>query len=115
MIIFLKRAYDPPAATDGVGVLVDRLWPRGLSKSSARIDIWRKDLAPSVELRKWYGHEPAKWPEFQKRYRAELRGNPALLELRALSSRGDVTLVYASKDELRNNALVLKQVLGRGT
>jgi len=114
MSIFLKRAYESPAEADGVRVLVDRLWPRGVAKSKANIDFWLKDLAPSTELRKWFGHDPEKWPEFQKRYRAELRGNPALSELRALSRQGNVTLIYAAKDELHNDAVVLKQVLSRG-
>jgi uncharacterized protein YeaO (DUF488 family) len=113
MSISLKRAYDTPDKADGVRVLVDRLWPRGVSKSDAHIDFWLKDLAPSTELRKWFGHEPEKWPEFQKKYRAELKGNAALSELKALSRQGDVTLVYAAKDELHNDAVVLKQILSR--
>ena len=114
MGISLKRAYEPPAETDGMRVLVDRLWPRGVTKSRARIDLWLKDLAPSTELRKWFGHDPEKWPEFRKRYRAELKGNPALAELREQSRQRDITLVYAARDELHNDAVVLKQVLGRG-
>lgn len=114
MGVSLKRAYEPPARSDGLRVLVDRLWPRGVTKSEAGIDLWLKDLAPSAELRKWFGHDPRKWPEFQERYRAELKGNPALPELRALSRRGKVTLVYAARDGLHNAAVVLRQVLGRG-
>jgi uncharacterized protein YeaO (DUF488 family) len=114
MGISLKRAYEPPAETDGMRVLVDRLWPRGVTKSRARIDLWLKDLAPSTALRKWFGHDPGKWPEFRKRYRAELKGNPALAELREQSRQRDITLVYAARDELHNDAVVLKQVLGRG-
>jgi uncharacterized protein YeaO (DUF488 family) len=114
MGISLKRAYEPPAETDGMRVLVDRLWPRGITKSRARIDLWLKDLAPSTALRKWFGHDPGKWPEFRKRYRAELKGNPALAELREQSRQRDITLVYAARDELHNDAVVLKQVLGRG-
>jgi uncharacterized protein YeaO (DUF488 family) len=114
MGISLKRAYEPPAETDGMRVLVDRLWPRGITKSRARIDLWLKDLAQSTELRKWFGHDPGKWPEFRKRYRAELKGNPALAELREQSRQRDITLVYAARDELHNDAVVLKQVLGRG-
>ena len=114
MNISLKRAYEPPAETDGVRVLVDRLWPRGVTKSRARIDLWLKDVAPSTELRKWFGHDPDRWPEFQKKYRAELKGNPALSELREQSRQGKITLVYAARDELHNDAVVLKQVLGRG-
>jgi uncharacterized protein YeaO (DUF488 family) len=114
MSIFLKRAYELPAKTDGMRVLVDRLWPRGLAKIKAKIDLWLKDVAPSTELRKWFGHDPEKWPEFQKKYRAELKGNPALSELRALSRQGDITLIYAAKDELHNEAVVLKRILDRG-
>ncbi len=114
MSISLKRAYEPPAETDGMRVLVDRLWPRGVTKPELKIDLWLKDLAPSTELRKWFGHDPEKWPEFQTKYRAELKGNPALSELKALSRQGNITLVYAAKDELHNDAVVLRQVLGRG-
>ena len=113
MSISLKRAYELPAKADGVRILVDRLWPRGLTKSKASIDLWIKDLAPSTQLRKWFGHDPEKWSEFQKKYRAELKGNPALSEIRDLSRQGNVTLVYAAKDELHNQALVLKQILDR--
>jgi len=94
--ISLKRAYQLPAETDGMRILVDRLWPRGLAKTKAKIDLWLKDAAPSTELRKWFGHDPQKWPEFQKQYLVELKGNPALSELRALSRQGDITLVYAA-------------------
>ncbi len=111
----LKRAYEPPAKTDGVRVLVDRLWPRGVIKAKANIDLWAKNLAPSTELRKWFGHDPEKWPEFQKKYNAELKNNSALSEIRALSRQGNVTLVYAAKDELHTHALVLKQVLESDT
>lgn len=111
MSVMLKRAYEPPASTDGKRILVDRLWPRGLAKVKARIDLWLKDVAPSTELRQWFGHDPVKWPEFRKRYRTELKTNPALEELRALSRRGDITLVYAARDPLHNEAVVLKQIL----
>ncbi len=114
MSISLKRAYEQTAKTDGVRVLVDRLWPRGVTKTKANIDLWIKDLAPTTELRKWFGHDPEKWSEFQKKYRAELKGNPALSEIRALSRQGNVTLVYAAKDQMHSHALVLKQVLTRG-
>ncbi len=113
MRISLKRAYQLPAETDGMRILVDRLWPRGLAKTKAKIDLWLKDAAPSTELRKWFGHDPQKWPEFQKQYLAELKGNPALSELRALSRQGDITLVYAAKDEVHNEAVVLKRLLDR--
>lgn len=114
MGISMKRAYEPPSRSDGLRVLVDRLWPRGVTKAEADIDLWLKHVAPSTELRKWFGHDPGKWPEFQKRYRAELKGNPALSELRQLCRQGHVTLVYAARDELHNAAVVLRQVLGRG-
>ncbi len=84
----LKRAYEPPAGSDGTRVLVERLWPRGLRKAVARIDLWLKDIAPSPELRTWYGHDPAKWPEFQQRYRKELRSNPQAVQRLATSSCG---------------------------
>jgi uncharacterized protein YeaO (DUF488 family) len=114
MRIMLKRAYEPPAGTDGQRILVDRLWPRGLVKARAGIDLWLKDVAPSTALRQWFKHDPEKWPEFKRRYRAELEGSAALAELVALSRRQDVTLVYAAKDELHNDAVVLKQLLERG-
>jgi len=110
----LKRAYDSPAKADGYRVLVDRLWPRGLAKVKARIDLWLKEVAPSTELRQWFGHDPEKWVEFQKRYRAELKSNPAWPELQSLAHHKVLTLVYAAKDELHNEAVVLKQLLERG-
>ena len=109
----MKRAYDPPARTDGKRILIDRLWPRGVSKARARIDLWLKDVAPSTELRKWFGHDPEKWSEFRKRYRAELKGNPALAELKVLARQGSITLVYSARDELHNDAVVLKAILDR--
>lgn len=115
MNVMLKRAYESPAKTDGERILVDRLWPRGLAKVNARIDLWLKDVAPSTELRQWFRHEPDKWPEFKKRYRAELKNNPALSELQARSRQRDITLVYAAKDQLHNEAVVLKQILERST
>ena len=115
MNISLKRAYEPAAKSDGMRVLVDRLWPRGVTKLAARIDHWVKEVAPSTELRQWFAHDPEKWAEFQKRYRAELKDNPALPELKALASgEGHLTLVYAAKDEQYNDAVVLKQVLYDG-
>ena len=113
MSVTLKRAYDPPARADGKRILIDRLWPRGVSKARARIDLWLKDVAPSTELRKWFGHDPEKWSEFRKRYRAELKGNPALAELKALARQGSITLVYSARDELHNDAVVLKAILDR--
>jgi uncharacterized protein YeaO (DUF488 family) len=108
----LKRAYVAPAPEDGVRVLVDRLWPRGLKKSEARIDRWMKDLAPSTELRKWFGHDPNRWDEFRRRYRAELAGKAELLdELRALARAQPVTLIFAARDEAHNEAVVLRDEL----
>ena len=114
MSVALKRAYEAPAKSDGKRVLVDRLWPRGLTREKAAIDLWLREVAPSNELRKWFGHDPEKWPEFERRYRAELKGSPALMELRELSRQGDITLLYAARDRLHNEALVLKQILDRG-
>ncbi len=111
-MIAVKRAYDPPAAEDGLRVLVERLWPRGLSKQRARIDLWLKDIAPSTELRKWFAHDPTRWEEFQRRYRAELREKGDLVKLLRKPSREvRVTLVYAARDEAHNSALVLKRFL----
>ncbi len=111
----LKRAYEPAAAADGVRVLVDRLWPRGISKQQAVLDEWMKEIAPSAELRKWFGHEPAKWAEFQRRYKAELRQHHAELErLREIATKGTLTLVYGARDEQHNDAVVLREVLLHG-
>lgn len=108
----LKRAYLPPSPEDGVRVLVDRLWPRGVRKSDAAIDRWLKEVAPSTELRRWFGHDPSRWEEFRRRYRAELSGNTAFLdELRAVAREGRLTLVYAARDELHNEAVLLRDVL----
>ena len=104
MNVMLKRAYEPPAKNDGERILVDRLWPRGLAKVKAKVDLWLKEVAPSTELRQWFGHDPEKWSEFKKRYRAELKINPAWSELQALARQGDLTLVYAAKDQLHNEA-----------
>ncbi len=110
----LKRAYDPPSDDDGVRVLVDRLWPRGLRKSAAAIDYWMKDVAPSTELRRWFGHEPGRWSEFRRRYRFELSRKPEVVsELEALARKGPVTLVFAARDTLHNEAVVLRDVLTR--
>ena len=111
MNVMLKRAYAPAAKTDGKRVLVDRLWPRGMTKAKARIDLWLKEVAPSTELRQWFNHDADKWVEFQKRYRAELKGNAAFAELKALARDGDLTLVYSAKDETHNQAVVLKQLI----
>src|SRR5690606_16787321 len=109
----LKRAYEKPSSDHGTRVLVDRLWPRGVRKEKARIDVWLKEVAPSTQLRKWFGHDPEKWPEFQKRYRAELKGSAALAELRKLARQGHVTLVYGAKDKDHNDAVVLAKLLRR--
>ena len=110
--IRLKRAYDEPAPDDGLRILVERLWPRGLTKDRAKIDLWLKDVSPSPELRKWYGHDPAKWAEFQKRYLAELAKNESVVEdLREKCRTATVTFVYAAREEERNSALVLKKFL----
>ena len=105
-----KRIYEEPSADDGTRVLVDRLWPRGVSKEEAKIDRWEKDLAPTNELRRWFGHDPAKWEEFLRRYRAELEGKEEVLaRLRQEATGGTVTLLYAARDEERNNAVALKR------
>lgn len=111
-MVRIKRIYDEPAAGDGKRILVDRLWPRGIAKEKARIDEWLKEIAPSDELRKWFGHDPAKWEEFRERYRRELEAKAELLGgLRKLASEGTVTLLFAAKDEEHNNAVVLKEML----
>ena len=110
--ISLKRAYLTAAPEDGLRILVERLWPRGLTKDKAAIDHWLKDIAPTPELRKWYGHEPERWPEFQTRYRAELAENGAEIDaLLALCEKTQATFVFAAKDEARNSAVVLREYL----
>jgi Uncharacterized conserved protein len=113
----VRRAYDPPERSDGQRVLVDRLWPRGLSKERAELDEWRKDVAPSTELRKWYGHDPAKWDEFTRRYRAELEDSDheaALAHLRELAGSGPLTLLTAAKRSDISEATVLADLLNGG-
>ncbi|HJZ64198.1 MAG TPA: DUF488 family protein [Candidatus Acidoferrum sp.] len=106
-----KRVYEPPVKDDGFRVLVDKLWPRGLTKAKAHVDLWLKGVAPSTELRKWFGHEPEKWPEFQKRYRAELNKD-ALESLRKLEKEHKkITLLYGAKSEERNQAVALLKIL----
>lgn len=108
----LKRAYEPFDPGDGIRVLVDRLWPRGVRKEDAAVDLWVKDLAPSTSLRKWFGHDPALWQAFRCRYAAEARRHVDLLEqLRALARKSPITLVYSARDELHNDAIVLREVL----
>lgn len=112
MDIRLKRIYEDAAPDDGARILVDRLWPRGVSKEKAALDLWLRDIAPSNELRKWFGHDPAKWDEFQKRYRVELENNPdAVNTLRAKVAEGPVTLLYGARDQEHNEAQVLKDFL----
>ena len=114
MSIGLKRAYDPPAKSDGRRILVDRVWPRGIARDDLQIDAWLKDLAPSTELRKWFGHDPAKWDEFRKRYAGELeQRSEALEELVEKARAGRVTLVFSAKDTEHNNAVALKEHLER--
>ncbi|MBX3401030.1 MAG: DUF488 family protein [Gemmataceae bacterium] len=111
-MIRLKRAYEEPARKDGLRILVERLWPRGVSKEKAAVDLWLKDLAPSTELRMWYGHDPEKWDEFRKRYKAELaKVGDLLVLLKHRTTEGPVTFVYAAHDEERNSAVVLKEYL----
>ncbi len=110
----LKRAYAPPSPEDGFRVLVDRLWPRGLRKSDAAIDRWMKDIAPTTDLRRWFGHDPSRWDEFCRRYKAELSHHAEILkELQALAQTGRLTLVFAARDELHNEAIVLRDLLTR--
>ena len=110
--VHLKRVYEPPGEEDGKRILVDRLWPRGLTKEKAAVDLWLKDVAPSTELRKWYGHDPERWTEFRKRYRAELKKNPAAVAaLKREAKDGPVTLLYGAKDEGHNEAVVLREML----
>lgn len=111
-MIQLKRAYEDAAPADGRRFLVERLWPRGVRKEALAVEAWLKDAAPSPELRRWYGHDPEKWPEFRARYRAELEANPdAWRALLDAAREGDVTLVYAARDTERNSASVLRDLL----
>lgn len=113
-MIKLKRVYEEPSDDDGIRILVERLWPRGVSKQNARIDEWNKDVAPSTELREWFGHDPSRWEEFVKRYWAELAANPGPVgELKRRTDSGIVTFVYAAHDEQHNGALALKRYIER--
>jgi uncharacterized protein YeaO (DUF488 family) len=113
--IRLKRVFDAPADEDGERILVDRLWPRGMPKQKAALDGWMKDLAPSTELRRWFGHDPARWDGFRARYEAELKQHADLLDaLRQRARKGTVTLLFAARDEAHNEAVVLKDALLRG-
>jgi uncharacterized protein YeaO (DUF488 family) len=114
MSIAVKRAYEAPSEKDGRRILVDRVWPRGVGKEELRLDAWYRELAPSTPLRKWFGHDPERWSEFQKRYRAELQqpdAREALQELATMAKRGKVTLVYGARDEEHNQAVVLRDYL----
>jgi uncharacterized protein YeaO (DUF488 family) len=113
-MIRTKRVYEPPASEDGTRVLVDRLWPRGLSKDEARIDWWARELAPSDKLRRWFGHSPLRFRQFVERYKLELNSGEAAARLRALAARQTVTLVYAARDERHNNARALVEILKLG-
>ena len=113
-MIKLKRAYEAASKDDVLRILVERLWPRGVSKQKAQIDLWLKALAPSTELRQWYGHDPARWPQFRKRYQAELRGQGDLLALlKYVTKERTVTFVYAASDEERNSAVALRELVER--
>jgi uncharacterized protein YeaO (DUF488 family) len=110
----LKRVYEEPSKEDGTRILVDRLWPRSLTKENAHVDLWLKEVAPSTELRKWFAHDPAKWPEFKARYKAELKHNGAQFALlKQAVSRGPATLLYGAKDTEHNEAVVLQDLLAR--
>ena len=112
MKIQIKRVYDEPSETDGKRILIDRLWPRGVSKAKAKVDLWLKAIAPSTPLRQWFGHDPGKWGEFKKRYKDELDHNSeAVAQLRALMAKEKVTLVYGAKDQEHNDAVVLQEYL----
>ncbi|HET8555775.1 MAG TPA: DUF488 domain-containing protein [Gaiellaceae bacterium] len=114
MDVCLKRAYEPPERSDGYRVLIDRLWPRGVSKEQAKLDEWARELAPSSELRRWFGHDPAKFDEFRRRYREELAGQEEKLgELRGRARAGRLTLVYGARDSEHNDAVVLAELLRR--
>jgi len=115
MAVRMKRAYDPPEPGDGYRILIDRLWPRGVSKEHAHLDEWARELAPSTELRQWFGHDPARFEEFRRRYRAELAAQEEKLrELRSRARKGTLTLVYAARDSEHNDAVVLAELLRRG-
>ncbi len=112
MKLKIKRAYEEADDSDGKRVLIDRLWPRGVSRETAQIDLWMREIAPSTELRKWFGHDPAKWEAFQSRYNDELDSNPELVDtIRTMAMAGQVTLIYAAKDEEHNDAVVLLNYL----
>lgn len=110
MDIILKRVYEKPSKEDGKRILIDRLWPRGLTKEKAQVDEWLKEIAPSTELRKWFGHDSSKWNEFKRRYITEIKNNSTVVsQLEEYLKKGKVTLVYGAKDEQHNDAVVLKE------
>jgi uncharacterized protein YeaO (DUF488 family) len=111
MAFQIKRVYEPAEPSDGIRVLVDRLWPRGVTKSRAHLDHWMKEIAPSPQLRLWFGHRPERFAEFKKRYRSEIKGNPAVAELRQLGKGARVTLLYGARDPEMNQAAVLQTIL----
>jgi uncharacterized protein YeaO (DUF488 family) len=112
MDIRIKRVYEEPEGKDGTRILVDRLWPRGLTKEKAKVNFWLKDVAPSTELRKWFAHDAAKWAEFQTRYRGELKRNKEQLSLlKQEAAKGTITLVYGARDQLHNEAVILQKLL----
>lgn len=114
MSMKIKRVYEEPSKSDGKRILVDRLWPRGLTKEKAAVDMWLKEIAPSTDLRKWFGHDPAKWNEFQKRYIKELDANPEPVNtIKELAKKGTVTLIYGARDEEYNDAVVLRGYLAK--
>lgn len=111
MSVSIKRVYDEPEASDGERILIDRLWPRGISREKARLDEWMKDVAPSAELRRWFDHKPERWVQFRERYRAELKGNSAFEDLRERAGTRTVTLLYGSRNRNLNPAVVLAELL----
>lgn len=111
MAVSIKRIYDPAASADGTRILVDRLWPRGVSKARAKLALWMKEVAPSPRLRIWFNHRPERFSKFSRRYKEELAGNPAVAELRKLARREHVTLLYAAHDPKINHAAVLQSIL----
>jgi uncharacterized protein YeaO (DUF488 family) len=114
MAIQIKRVYDEPSDTDGQRILIDRLWPRGLSKARAKVDLWLKEIAPSTALRQWFGHDPGKWEKFKQRYKDELHKNSDVVaQLRARLAKGTVTLVYGARDQEHNDAVVLQEYFGK--
>ncbi|MDH4236151.1 MAG: DUF488 domain-containing protein [Nitrospira sp.] len=114
MKILVKRIYEPPAKSDGFRVLVDRLWPRGMSKENAKLDLWLPDIGPSTKLRQWFTHDPKRWDEFQRRYHAELKNKKELVaELKGQANKGTVTLLYSAEDETHNQAIALRSFLAK--